>query len=248
MTLWKLDEWEMNGRDDSDWYAVVYNDETDKLERVQTGSTRFADALHIGPPMEEPTPEVRTKARVALAGILFRMMKHSEEIRILQPGPDQMHRGVRVRFLQPHRCMAKEKTGSPCSKCDGTGKWTNPRNAEDKRECFACKGSGQVMAAYTKKKTADGKQEWISVEKGAVGEVVFAKAYGTFYKSGYNQPNSFNTTVTIKLDDGREVRTPLNKLRLDCEIDSDEALQKKATKVAESDCFYGPFRTAGVRL
>jgi hypothetical protein len=46
MSLFTMCEWEYNGRDDSDWYAVIYDDEKDSLYRIETGTTRFAEALH----------------------------------------------------------------------------------------------------------------------------------------------------------------------------------------------------------
>lgn len=248
MTLYKLDEWEHNGRDDSDWYAVVYDDETDKLQRVQTGTTRFADALHMGPPMLDPTPEILVKARAALVIIIFGQLKLFEESKVMQPGPADIGPGVRLRFSEDHRCMAKEKVSAPCEKCAGTGHWTNPRNESDKRDCFGCKGQGEIVTSFTRKKTDDGKQEWIAIKKGEAGVVMFAKSWGTFYRNGYSHPDRHNTTVTIKLDDGREVRTPLSKLRLDQEIDSDEKLKKLAETYAEWGRFYTPFATAGIRL
>lgn len=42
MSLWQLSiEWEYNGRDDSDFYVVCYDDEKDELKRLQTYSTRY---------------------------------------------------------------------------------------------------------------------------------------------------------------------------------------------------------------
>jgi len=31
-----------------------------------------------------------------------------------------------------------------CSRCLGTGNWINPKNPLDKRDCFACNGTGQA--------------------------------------------------------------------------------------------------------
>lgn len=245
MTLYKLDEWEHNGHDDSDWYAVVYNDETDALDRVTTGTTRFAEALHCGPAMLAPTPEVMVKAKAALARLLLASMQHVETVRVNEPGPEDIQKGARVRFLVDHSCMMKDAQKGVCPKCKGSKCWTNPRNSADQRPCFGCKGTGEVTTEYVKRKGADGKQEWHRIAAGATGEVRWSKAYGTFYRNGYNQPCRHNTTVLVVLDDGREVKAPLSKLRLDREIVD---MAATATAAAEGGGFYGPFRTAGVRL
>ena len=35
---------------------------------------------------------------------------------------------------------------SSCSRCSGTGRWINPSNPDDRRECFACGGTGHSRA------------------------------------------------------------------------------------------------------
>lgn len=245
MTLYKLDEWEYNGRDDSDWHAVVYNDETDTLDRVLTGTTRGANALHIGPPMLAPTPEILVKAKAALARILLSGMQHAETVRVNEPNPDDVPRGTRVRFLVEHSCMMKDAQKGVCPKCQGSKCWENPRNPADKRPCFGCKGTGEVTEKFTRRKDAAGKQEWHRIAAGVTGEVRWSKAYGTFYRTGYNQPGRHNTTALVVLDDGREVKAPLSKLRLDREIVD---MTATATAAAEHGNFYGPFRTAGFRF
>lgn len=244
MALYQLDTWEHNGRDDSDWYAVVYNDETDKLERVQTGTTRFAAALHCGPKMSEVTPEIRVRAKAALAVLFLDAMTHAEKVRVETPHPEHVSKGVRVKFLAAHRCMAKEITATPCEKCGGSGSWANPRNAADKRPCFACKGEGSKKA-YSRAKTAEGGQKWLAVAKDATGTLVSAKTFGKFYKGGYNISDRENTTAIIVLDDGREVRAPLAKIRLDEEV---QDMGKAALAAAEGENYYTFFKTAGVRI
>ena len=240
-------QWEHNGRDDSDWYAVVYNDETDELKCIETGTTRFANALHIGPPLLPPTDEIREKAIIKLRDRYIRMVKRGNELKVLEPGPEDMRDGLRIRFLEPHKCMAKEYDETPCKKCNGSGKWVNPRNSSDKRDCFTCKGQGIVKTNFRRKKDDAAKQEWLRIDSGSTGVIIRATTYGTFYANGYNRPDRHNTTAIIKLDDGREVKAPLKKLRLDAELMSDEECFKRADSIARSgeNAFYMPFRTAG---
>jgi hypothetical protein len=86
-------EWEHNGRDDSDWYAIAYDDATDSLRKVETGTTRFADALHHTV-LEKATPEVETKAELALRRIVRAALAAADEDERLRPG--RFTRGLRV--------------------------------------------------------------------------------------------------------------------------------------------------------
>jgi hypothetical protein len=72
MTLWQAShEWEFNGRDDSDWYVVAYDEQSDTLRRVQVGSTRYAGCGEHGrricyrcAGIEEGKPDPETFAKM----------------------------------------------------------------------------------------------------------------------------------------------------------------------------------------
>lgn len=251
MTLYELDSWEHNGRDDSDWYAVVYDSEKDSLDRVLTGTTRGANALHIGPAREKEIPaDIKEKAILKLRDILLGMVELGEKERVFEPPIDSLVPGVRVRLTEVHRCMKKEHEATPCEKCSGSGKWTNPRNFVDKRECFACKGTGANKKNFRRAKDEQGKQVWERIEAGSTGIVVREpKSFGKFYANGYNRPDRNNSSCTVKLDDGRELNVSCHKLRLDKEPRSPEELLKIADGYARrGGAFYIPFRTATIRL
>lgn len=238
-------EWEDNKHDDSDWYVVVYNSRTNELERICTGTTRcaFPPGSPI-PGMGPMTPEMAARARLVLVEKNIRRMTHSETMRVEQPKIDTLTRGTRVRFIEAHRCAKKEATVEQvnCSKCDGSGSWVNPYKAADKRPCFACKSTGKVnrttrakVTETTSKTITKGKNKgqvrtkvspvWEDIEASSVGEVIGQATFGTFYRNGYNTPGRTNTTVYVRLDDGREVQTPASKLRLDCERPSDKTIR-----------------------
>jgi hypothetical protein len=243
--LYKLDEWEHNGRDDSDWYAVVFDSDTNELRRIEIGTTRFANALHVGPPMEAPTPEILLQAEKCLADIIFGMIKRSEAQNVLEP--NDVNVGDRVRLIFDVKNMIKECDEEVCDRCNGTGFWMNPNNHDDKRECFACKRTGKVKKNW-RPVLENGKKSWKKIAAGTSGYVVNCVFYGKTYLKGYNSPGRFNRQVIFRTDDGVEVKASLDKLRLDREPLDDVELAAKARDLAKHRNFYLPFRTAGIRL
>lgn len=247
MTLYKLDEWEHNGRDDSDWYAVVYDDEKDDVYRVETGTTRAANALNIGPKMQEPTEEVLKKAEVAYARKLVPIVKLEEERRVQSPNPEALVEGLELRTTKRVRFQKRAFMYEECRKCGGTGKWVNPVSQKDVRNCFGCSGTGKhaKSVGVTDK---NGKKVWAHIGPGTVVKVLDFKSYGAFYSNGYSRPNAWNTTVKVELPDGSEGRAKLENLRLNEPDPTDEWAEEKAMKLAKTRNFYILFRTAGVRL
>lgn len=75
----------------------------------------------------------------------------------------------------------------------------------------------------------------VDASAGEVGEVIWAGAFGTFYRNGYNKPNRENTRVGIRFADGRVVFTKMANVRLDREPMADAELRSRAENIAE-DC------------
>lgn len=242
MTLYKMCEWEYNGRDDSDWYAVVYDDERDELYRVETGTTRFADALHVGPPMSAPTAEIMEKAKLAnqkqsLTGLVEREIR-----RVMEPY-EELVKGIKVKMISEAKIMEKDTVA--CQKCNGSGAWVNPRNDADKRACFGCSGVGQIELG--KSKDQSGKQKWIRLNKGMVGEVLDFKVWGTFYRNGYNRPNRDNTRVLVKFDHGT-YWIAAKHLGLNENIRGEDDLIREWKSRGGDVDFYSKWRTSGTSL
>jgi hypothetical protein len=242
MTLYKMYEWEHNGYDDSDWYAVVYDDAKDELYRVETGTTRFADALHCGPDMSIPTSEVMEKAKAANLRQSLSSILESEFRRVNEPY-ESLVKGVSVRVLTPAKIMQKDKI--TCSKCNGSGNWVNPRNSEDMRVCFSCSGSGHIDGG--KSKDEAGKQKWIHLRALMVGEVLETKVWGKFYHNGYNRPNRENTRVLVKFDTGT-YWVAAKHLGLDQDIRSEEELVLEWKSRGCDVDFYSKWRTSGISM
>lgn len=74
--------------------------------------------------------------------------------------------------------------------------------------------------------------EKIKAESGESGEVIWCGAFGQFYSNGYNKPSRFNRRVGVKLEDGRVVFCPLEKLRYDREPKSDSELESTAERLS----------------
>lgn len=253
MTLYRCcEDWEHSQRDDSDWYCVAYDDVKDCLTRVETGSTRYANGLNHGGHVVSMIPEMQEKAFQALIRLWFTVLQTIEKFAVEEPKIETLEKGIRVRFLEAHRCMQKVKNSeeSACKKCcDNPGKWVNPRNSSDVRECFACKGTGKYTKIIrTKAVGPDNKPIWEQILAGATGTVINQATFGTFYRNGYNQPGRRNTTIYLLLDDGREVQAPASKLRLDREMVSEQEIQQKAENCAKNNGYYPLFATAGCRI
>ena len=225
MTTYKLCEWEINGRDDSDFMMSIYNDETDKIETVCVGSTRYAGGFDYGNSIM-PTAEVVEKARLVLVEYMFQALRSAEHRDVLTP--DDVALETRVSLLEPHKNQTFKT--SPCVKCNGSGSWVNPKNPSDSRECFSCNGYGELQGE--KIKDANGKLVWDKFPAGLSGVVKYCGAYGTFYRTGYNQPGRGNRTVKFVTDEGKMVKAPLSKLRLAKEPMTDEVLRQRAESLS----------------
>jgi hypothetical protein len=249
MARYKLGEWEINGYSDSDWMVVYYDDRQNKLGEQCVGSTRYGGCSCHGSQicysysdeetgerrtMLTPNAEVVEKARVLLEEHIFTALTKEDENLVMSLTVEQLEDGLPVQLKEAHKNQIKAV--EPCGKCSGSGKWINPRNEKDVRECFACHGTGSVKTA-TKVKTADGKVAWNRLPVGLRGIVVDFQSHGQFYRNGYNQPDAHNTTVKVRSADGKVWQAPLYKLRLQREPLSSAELRARARQLSYNRCF-----------
>lgn len=241
MAKFLLTDWEINGYNDSDFICSYYDDATKTIGFYEYGTTRFVAPSNIGinadgtttvvvdgDVLRMPTAELVEKARLVLADRIFDKLKTADRRLVDEPDVSDLVAGLRVRLTSKARMQLRET--SSCTKCGGSGKWVNPRNDKDRRDCFTCKGSGTLVG--NKLKNADGKQTYRELPAGLVGEVVEWGSFGQFYARGYNQPNRDNTTVQFRTNDGEVVRASLNKLRLNREYKDDSYLQGKSDELS----------------
>lgn len=219
-----LGTWEENGYHDSYFKAVQWNDEKGEIRVIETGATAYSGGCSEG---AYPTPEIVEKARKVYAKKLFDAIKAQYAREVFEP--ENVREGEKVQLLKTHKNQIKQL--EDCRKCEGSGKWVNPNNERDVRNCFGCRGTGKRKSRKTLK-DKNGKTRYIHIPEGTVGTVVSCKAYGTFYRNGYNQPNRYNRSCIVRLDDGAEVRVPLEKMRLAKSMPSDEDLLEKAEKMS----------------
>lgn len=276
MTLYWLTEWEHNGRDDSDWYAVLYDSEQNELRRDLIGTTRGGNCIPCTGRLLNGTQcitnvpdDIMAKAEKCLAEIIYNAIRPREHRDVFEP--DKLEEGVRVKLSEDHFARRKIFDEENCIKCKGSGKWINPRNEKDERICFACNGLGKFKRNFRlvlecnkcnfifdrKSKencpacNANKKDVRIVLDKvstDTAGKVISTQAHGKFYSNGYNRPNRYNTSVIVLLDDGRELTFPLKKLRLEREPLTDEELHERAKELSKHRNFYAPFATAGVSM
>lgn len=243
MGKYLLTDWEINGYDDSDFMCTYYDDVADVIGAHCYGTTRAAAPTMIGisadgttsveirgEVLRLPTKEIVERARLKLEDHIFGLLTLQEERRVMEPDVGDLQMGLRVRLKQNVRNQLSSEV--QCEKCAGSGKWTNPRNEHDKRECFSCKGAG--VRKGPKLKGDDGKLKYETLPAGLSGIVFKWGSFGTFYRNGYNQPNQDNTTVQFRTDDGKARRATLKNLRLDRECATPEVLRKRARETSFS--------------
>lgn len=222
LTQYALCDWERNGYNDSDWYACIYDDVTNTISTVEIGTTRFAEAMPSVAKYAPLTLEVIEKARRLLEAKLFELYKKTEYKRVFEF--DELQGDEVVRLIEKHKNMQYET--EPCQKCQGSGKWINPRKQDDQRECFCCRGRG--VTDLGKKKDDNGKQVWLHLPEGTEGIVLNTHAFGTFYDKGYKEKDRSNLNAYLRLDNKDIVRVPFKKLRLAEEPVADSILMERA--------------------
>jgi hypothetical protein len=234
---YKICEWEVNGYHDSDFMAAYFDDADNKVHSIEIGSTRYASGPYpdVWANAANPTKDVVEKARQWLQEHIYRVIREAEHIDVTTPSIRLLIDGTEVRLLVPHNSIAKQihESKSPCLKCNGSGKWVNPRNETDARPCFTCNGTGEYVTKTKETlKNDDGKQVRNKLPEGTIGTVLSQKSYGTFYRKGYNHPDRSNTTCQVKLQDGSIVPIPAEKLRLNKEPMSDQELMERAKNLS----------------
>lgn len=214
---------EENGHDDSDWVVPVYSPDTDTVQVMDCGTTRFANALRYKVADAELLPSVAIAERVKL--LLFTMylaqyMKADESL-IYAPTKECLRNGDSVVVKIAHNAR---QAWSECDKCKGTGAWVNLKNEADIRDCFACYGTGAKKAEGKGHKTAVGVMATVS----CVSEHVHYSCRS--FKRG-------SVTVTLRLETGEVVRLPLQKISLTRSVDVQDCMAQAHYK---ADAFIIP--------
>ena len=227
-----LSDWEHNGYSDSDFYRSYWDTEEETVtfhmyDTTRAGGTCSCDICTSARPITAADGEALEGARLWLVERLFHRFRALEESRIMRP--DNVQKGQRVRLLETHRNVLKECDEEACKRCNGSGEWINPYDDSDVRTCFGCNGEGVRRVNWRKVKHPEtGKTVYVTFEPGVAGEVRWVGTYRKIYRNGYNKRNRQTLETRIRLDDGRELKAPLRKLRLDEEMPSDEELREQA--------------------
>lgn len=212
MTCYYLCEWEINGYDDSDFMAIIYDDFSNTCFEKMIGTTRFAFPPSIqNSEAEPPTIKVIEQARKLLKVVITNNIVAENRRAIWEP--NEISNGERVVLTYPHKNVMFNT--EPCIKCNGSGYWINPKNALDKRECFTCHGKGFSKKDKVKE---NGKIKYTNIKLGTKGTVIETRLFGTFYDKGYKKPDRSNKQIVVRTDDGQVINVPLSKLALDKEL------------------------------
>lgn len=238
MTLYQVeDEWEHNGYEDSDFYIVTYNDETDQLDRFEVRSTRYAVGRgYQGIVRLSNVPnEIWVKAEAALAKLITQSIIAAEHSRVMFP--KEVVPGTIVVLKSDVQNRPRIEVKNKCDKCGGSGMWINPHNQSDERSCFGCKGSGEKVSS----KATKGKMVTIPAGTKAAVKAAFKKSsrYGTW---------DYGTNLILIGEDGGEFRAPLTHVRLNEELPSEEECRIVAIKAAKNRNFYSQFRTSVIGM
>lgn len=228
MTRTILSEWEINGYDDSDWEAAVWNDETNRVERVLVGTTRCANKFMYDGISFDLNEEIIEKAVAWLRDAIFHDLKVRETNAVERP--DDLKNGDRVVLNRSKR--GHKSIQVACEKCEGTGHWINPNNEDDVRDCFACNGTGFT---FEKAPKVDGKVQWETFEEGTVGTVVWV---GTFRKiwhnGGYNRRGRLTLSARVRTDDGRLFSADLIDLSMYDDVMPDAEIAEYADRLSRN--------------
>lgn len=194
-------ETERNGYHDSDWYVWVYDTETDTIEHLEVGTTRFYGCLKHGAQVcyacrgitDEPMPpEVREKAEKQVREHYYNRKLAAELKPVI---------GWEVVTTKAATNRPREEVSEPCKKCNGTGKWINPQNPKDIRVCFGCKGSGEV------KRSKAGKGKAVKIPVGTRGKLLRVFENRSKYGSW-----DYGSTAIVQREDGGTFRIKLSSL------------------------------------
>jgi ribosomal protein L40E len=192
---------------------MVFNDQLNDIQSVDH------DHVHT---LEQPSPEMKERARRALENRLVDAWERTVRKVYEHPALDQLVPGTEVRLTDEIRNQISEE--DICQKCNGTGIWTNPLNAEDKRKCLSCK---EGISKFNNKKTDDGKPVWIRFPENTTGVVLGTNTYTINRKK--------ITTINVLIDN-QAVRVPPEKLALIVNIDK-EIIRKQAKAMSFTYCF-----------
>lgn len=222
--LYKMYEWEKNGSYDSDWYAIIYDSEKNKLFIKQTGTTSFADSLPndviyensnnewVKIKLFKPDENIINLAWKCLVEAKFNYLKNNYIYKLNNFSLEEFGVNKDVYLRESHK--NKDKETLACIKCNGSGLWNN------KGKCFSCNGIGFLFKNKNNK--------WKFIEAGTKGKILEISRWGSFYSNGYKKPNLSNSIAKIKLDNGDIFNVPLKKLGIERKYYSDEELKSIA--------------------
>lgn len=211
-------EWEHNGRDDSDFYQIIYDPNQDQLIKYQTYTTRFGCGWFA-----TVTADYVKRNNLSI----YQTLSDGKALVTLPVEP----------FVPLNRTPEEILRRAEQLLADII--FNLIRNAEH-NDIFEPNDAqfGQrlrLTEPHTYRDTKTGKRTLISA--GDTGEVFWVGAFGTFYRNGYNHAGRHNRRVGLRLANGSRVFVPLKKCRLDKEPLTDDQLRERSVQLAKNRRF-----------
>lgn len=215
------EEWERNGYNDSDFYRVMYDPNTDSLQTVETWTTRFACG-HIA-----VVSEAYAKRHGLSGAVNFSYNP--------QTGSYDTRNGVQVSlpvawFVPPSE--VPERVWERAEELLRERIYQLLRAAEEQTiQKPSDAKQGQILRLSEAHRSVKAKTVLPAGTRIRVNE---CSAYGTFYRNGYNRPGRHNRSVvgTVVGRPDVLVRVPLAKCQLDVEPTPEAELRQRAAEVA----------------
>lgn len=195
---------EHNGRDDSDFYAIVWDESEQRVREIQYATTRgwtYPNSAEV-----DATPEVVAKAEAYYA----KLAEQRRAAELEGPSLQTLEAVANEHYgYEGYVCELKETVRTrasvqcKCSKCDGKGYWQNPNRPNDKRTCFGCGGT------KVRKNAAPKGTPMVIHQAGKRGRPIRTfedrSQYGTWVRS---------RRVELQADDGELFTVDASKVRL----------------------------------
>ncbi len=137
-----LETRERNYHDDSDFYALVWDDSEQRVRSIDYATTRgwtYPNSATV-----DATPEILAKVEAWS----LEQARKAMAARIESPRPEDLTSGIECELKKA--CNTRAAASEPCRKCSGLGYWQNPKRTNDRRPCFGCNGSGSRKIAAPK--------------------------------------------------------------------------------------------------
>lgn len=196
-----IQSYERNGFNDSDGFMIYLDTDNMEINEELFWTTRFystRNPSYFCTKLEEWTDDRIFFVKEWLTEKHIEIIRYREDKDINYP---DVQSGDVVVLNRPHKNRIKTKFLVECTSCFGSGKWINPRNSSDVRDCFTCSGTGK-KASYKYVK-GNGSRSFLPGTK-----------FKVISKYVLQRHNTKHITVKGFTNIGQFIQAPIEKLNL----------------------------------